>query len=292
MLGEILQFVIAGVAVGAANGMVALGLVMIYNVTGVINFAQGVFPMLGGLLMVSLVKHQVPVPLALMLCAFVLAVAGGLYSTVIVLPFKQHSMGPFIAALGAAIATQGVALLLWGYDPLSYEPFTGSSALFIFGAAVYPQTLWVIGAALVLLLITQLFFEHTFLGKAVRACSLSRHGAKVIGIDVRMMAVLAFCLSGAVCGLLGAIVTPLTSMSFTSDINYSLSAFAAAVFGGLTRPLAAFAGAIALGVVGALCQAYLGKGFDLAATLALMLAVLILKPQGVFSNLFVARSTR
>lgn len=289
MLGEILQFVIAGIAVGSAYGMAALGLVIIFNVTGVINFAQGVFPMLGGLLMVSLVNHQVPVPIALAVCFVALGVAGALYSAVIVLPFKPPSMAPFIAALGAAIATQGVALLIWGYDPLAYEPFSGSQALYFMGAAVYPQALWVIGAACVLLAVTQLFFEHTYLGKAVRACSLSRQGAQVIGVEVRTMAVLAFALSGAVCGVLGAIVTPLTSMSFTSDISYSLNAFAAAVFGGLTRPLAAYAGAIALGVVGALCQAYLGKGYDLAATLALMLGVLILRPQGVFHGLFVRK---
>lgn len=289
MPGEILQFVIAGVAVGSAYGMAALGLVMIYNVTGVINFAQGVFPMLGGLLMVTLVKLQVPVPLALAACFAATWIAGGLASAVIVLPFKPHAMGPFIAALGVAIATEGIALLVWGYDPLSYEPFSGSGAVYVLGAAVYPQALWVIGAALVLLLATQLFFEHTFLGKAVRACSLSQRGAQVIGVDARLMAVLAFSLSGAVCGVLGAIVTPLTSMSFTSDISYSLNAFAAAVFGGLSRPLSAFAGAIALGVVGALCQAYLGQGYDLAATLSLMLAVLILRPEGVFHHLFARR---
>ncbi len=289
-MGEILQFVISGLAVGSAYGMAALGLVMIYNVTGVINFAQGVFPMLGGLLMVSLVKAQVPIGAAIAVCFVAMWFVGALHSALIVLPFPQHSMAPFIAALGAAIATQGVALLIWGYDPLSYEPFTGSRAIYVLGAAVYPQALWVIGAAVLLLLATHWFFESTFLGKAVRACSISRQGARVIGVDVRLMAVLAFSLSGAFCGVLGAVVTPMTSMSFTSDIGYSLNAFAAAVFGGLSRPFAAFAGAIALGVVGALCQAYLGKGYDLAATLALMLAVLVLRPQGVFHHLFASKA--
>src|SRR5690606_24049943 len=137
MVGEILQFVIAGIAVGSAYGMVALGLVIIFNVTGVINFAQGVFPMLGGLLMVSLVQHEVPVAVALVVCFVVLGLAGSLYSVIIVLPFKPHSMPPFIAALGAAIATQGVALLIWGYDPLWYEPISGSKAIRIAGAAIY-----------------------------------------------------------------------------------------------------------------------------------------------------------
>ncbi len=291
MLGELIQFVITGIAVGATTGMVALGLVMIYNVTGVINFAQGVFPMLGGLLMVSLVSSGLPVPFALFACSVVLAVSGAAYSAIIILPFKPHSLGPFIAALGAAIASEGVALLIWGYDPLSYEPFTGSQAIVFAGAAIYPQALWIIGSALVLLLVLHLFFEHSFLGKAVRACAMSRTGARIVGIDVRLMAVLAFSLSAVVSGVLGAIVTPLTTMSFTSDIGYSVNAFAAAVFGGLSRPMAAFAGAIALGVVGSLCQAYLGKGYDLAATLALMLTVLVLRPQGVFADFFAVRAT-
>ena len=290
MISELLQFLITGLAVGAINGMVALGLVTIYNVTGVVNFAQGVFPMLGGLLMVTLVNAHVPIVPALLVCAIVLGIAGIGYGAVIILPFRRGSLGPFIAALGAAIATEGVALLLWGFDPLSYEPFTGSKAIDVMGALIYTQAIWILGFAAVLLAVTHWFFERTYLGKAVRACAMSRIGARAVGVDVRQMALLSFSVSAAACGVLGAVVTPLSPMAFTSDIGFSVNGFAAAVFGGLIRPLAAFCGALVLGVIGSFSQAYLGRGFDLAATLTVMLVVLVWHPDGVFDALFSRRA--
>jgi branched-chain amino acid transport system permease protein len=283
VIAEIIQFTVSGIATGAISGMVALGFVIIYSVTRVVNFAQGVFVMLGGLITVSMVALHVPVVIGVAVAAIVVGLIGALYCLIIVLPFNEDSIAPFIAALGVASATEGIVMLIWGFDPLAYEPFSGSRALNFAGASIYPQALWVIGSGLFLLLVTYLFLQHTYLGKSVRACAMDRKAARLMGIDVGLMSTIAFAFSASICAVLGAIATPLTTMSFTSHIDFTVNGFAAAVFGGLERPIAAFFGAIVLGIVGAFAQAYVGNGYDIAAALILMLLVLVLRPEGVFS---------
>ena len=286
-----LQLVITGIAVGAMYGLVALGFVIIYNVTGVLNFAQGTFPMLGGLIMVSLTGAHLPAPLAIALDALIVALVGMGFGALAVLTFKGESpLPPIIVTLGLSVAFEGIAMFVWSFNPLSYPGFSGSSALYFLGAAIYPQALWLIGVALILMLLAYGFFELTFLGKAVRACSLNRRAARLIGIDVNLMAFLAFGLSAATGAIVGAVVTPLTTMSFNSDLDLAVNGFAAAIFGGLENPMAAVAGGIVLGVIGTLAQGYIGNGFDVVAALILMLIVLLSRPQGLFANMFTARA--
>jgi branched-chain amino acid transport system permease protein len=285
-----LQLVITGIAVGAMYGLVALGFVIIYNVTGVVNFAQGTFPTLGGLIMVSLIGARVPILPALLLDALIVAAVGVAFGSLAVFTFRSASaLAPIIVTLGLSLAFEGICMYVWSFNPLSYPGFSGSSALYFLGAAIYPQALWVVGVALILVLLAYGFFELTFLGKAVRACSLNRRAARLIGIDVTLMALLAFGLSAATGAIAGAVVTPLTTMSFSSDVNLAVNGFAAAIFGGLENPMAAVAGGVVLGIVGTLAQGYIGNGFDVVAALVLMLIVLLSRPRGVFANLFTAR---
>ncbi|MHB8619452.1 MAG: branched-chain amino acid ABC transporter permease [Chloroflexota bacterium] len=289
--GQLLQFIITGVAQGAMYGLVALGFVIIYNVTGVVNFAQGIFPMLGGLLMVTLVTVlHLPVVVALLVDATAVAMVGVFIGGLAVIPFKEASIPPLIVTLGISVAAEGVAMFIWSFNPLSYPSFSGSSAISFLGASIYPQSLWVIGVALVLVLLTYGFFEFTFLGKAVRACSMSRRAARLIGIEVNQMAFLAFALSAATGALLGAVITPLTTMSFNSDINLAVNGFAAAIFGGIENPMAAVAGGVVLGIIETLAEGYVTSGYDLVFALVLMLIVLVSRPQGLFATLFQPRA--
>jgi branched-chain amino acid transport system permease protein len=286
----VLQFVITGIAVGAVYGLVALGFVIIYNVTGVVNFAQGTFPMLGGFIMVSFAGAHLPLPPAIVLDALIVAGVGLTFCALAVLPFREARIPPLIVTLGLSLSFEGIAFFVWSFNPLSYPPFSGSQAMFFLGAAVYPQTLWVIGVVVLLVVLVYAFFEMTFLGKAVRACALNRRAARLIGIDIHLMAFIAFGLSAATGAVAGAVITPLIPVTFTSDVNLAVNGFAGAIFGGLENPMAAVAGGMLLGVVGELAKGYIGNGFDIVAALVLMLVVLISRPQGVFANLFTRRA--
>jgi branched-chain amino acid transport system permease protein len=289
-MGLTLQFVITGIAVGAMYGLVALGFVIIYNVTGIVNFAQGTFPTLGGLIMVSFAAAHLPLPLALVLDALIVAVVGMGFGALAAVTFKGESpLPPIIVTLGLSLAFEGICMFVWSFNPLSYPAFTGANAFYVLGAAVYPQALWVMGVALILVLLTYGFFEYTYLGKAVRACSINRRAARLVGIDVNFMAFLAFGISAATGAIVGAVITPLTTISFNSDVTLAVNGFAAAIFGGLENPMAAVAGGIVLGIISTLAQGYIGNGFDVVAALVLMLIVLISRPQGVFASLFNAR---
>ena len=289
-LGLPLQLVITGIAIGAMYGLVALGFVIIYNVTGVVNFAQGTFPTLGGLIMVSFVGAHLPIPLALLADAAIVAIVGLVFCALAVLPLRAGSQLPaIIITLGLSLAFEGICMAVWSFNPLSYQGFSGTSALYFLGAAVYPQALWVMGVATILVLLAYGFFEYTFLGKAVRACAMSKRAASLLGIDVNLMAFLAFALSAATGAIVGAVITPLTTISFSSDVNLAVNGFAAAIFGGLENPMAAVAGGIVLGILGTLAQGYVGNGFDVVVALVLMLIVLVSRPHGVFATLFSAR---
>ncbi len=282
-----LQFVITGIAVGAVYGLVALGFVIIYNVTGIVNFAQGTFPTLGGLIMVSFVGAHVPIALGVLLDAIIVAVVGLGFGAMAIVALKTgSSLPPIIVTLGLSLAFEGVCMYVWSFNPLSYPAFSGANALYFLGAAIYPQALWVMGVALTLVLLAYAFFEHTYLGKAVRACSINREAARLLGIDVSLMAFLAFGLSAATGAIAGAVITPLNAVSFNSDVGLAVNGFSAAIFGGLENPMAAVAGGIVLGIIGTLAQGYVGHGFDVAAALLLLLIVLIARPQGVFIALF------
>jgi branched-chain amino acid transport system permease protein len=289
-VSAVLQFVITGIAVGAVYGLVALGFVIIYNVTGVVNFAQGTFAMLGGFLMISLTSAHLPLWAAIVVDALIVAAVGAFICALATLPFSGARIPPLIVTLGLSLSFEGLAFFVWSFNPLSYPPFSGSQALFFFGAAIYPQTLWVIGVALLLVLLVYGFFELTFIGKAVRACAMNRRAARLVGIDVNLMAFLAFALSAASGAVAGAVITPLIPVTFTSDVNLAVNGFAGAIFGGLENPMAAVAGGILLGILGELAKGYIGNGFDVVAALVLMLIVLVTRPQGVFATMFARRA--
>ncbi|MDE3077107.1 MAG: branched-chain amino acid ABC transporter permease [Chloroflexota bacterium] len=288
-MGQLLQFVITGIAVGSVYGLLALGFVIILNVTGVANFMQGTFVVLGGLIMVSLQQAHLPLLPALVVDAAIVAAVGLFVCAIVVLPFKDAHLQQLIVTLGLSIGFEGIALYVWSFNPLSYAPFSGSKALYFLGAAIYPQALWSIGAAILLVAVAYWFIEYTFVGTAVRACAMSRRAAQLIGIQVPLMAFIAFALSGAIGALLGAVITPLTAMTFNDGLNYMLNAFMAAVFGSTENPMAAVGGGVVLGIISVLTQGYVGQGWNYVAVLVLLLIVLIVRPRGLFANVFRAR---
>src|SRR5574342_615576 len=180
---QVLQFLITGITNGSIYALIALGFVVIYSVTSVINFAQGEFAMLGALLAVWLIA---------------VGLAQGASPLTLI-----------IITIGAALAIRGVALVIWGTDPYQMAPFTAGSPLQVGGAVIRLQSRWVLGTTLVLQPLLHLFFTRTMLGRSLRACAVNRLAARLMGIRTDRMGLLAFGLSGAVGALGGIIITPI-----------------------------------------------------------------------------------
>jgi branched-chain amino acid transport system permease protein len=291
----LLQFVIAGLKNGSIYALVALGFTIVYASTNVINFAQGEFYMLGGMLGVFAFR-TLGLPLLLAVPASVLATAGVgvLVDVLFVRPRKDADPMPIIIiTVGVSMLLGSAARHLFGSDELPLPVFTEGPSLAFGGAAIERQTLWIWTLTLVAVIALRLLYNHTRLGLAMRACMENREAARLMGIDTARIVMVSFGLAALLGALAGIAVTPLTQTRFDIGTGVALKGFAAAVLGGLGNPLAAVAGGLVLGLAESLSIAGLStvvqgsSTYKDAIAIAVLLLVLFLRPQGLFR-----RSTR
>jgi branched-chain amino acid transport system permease protein len=263
---------------------------MIFNTTGVINFAQGEFVMLGGML--SVVLHRAGLGLAASVVAAVAGatLAGALVERLAIRPVRRATaINLVIVTIGVSICLRGLAMLAWGKDTLRLPNFSGAAPLPLLGASLMPQSLWVLGVTLVILLGLKLFFSRSIHGKGMLACAYERKAAYLVGISVERMAMLSFALSAATGAVGGAILAPLTMTSYDVGIMLGLKGFAAAVLGGLGNPFGAAAGGLILGVLEAFGAGYVSSAYKDAIAFVILLALLFVKPSGLFGRASAAR---
>ena len=268
-----LQYAFAGVATGCAFALVATGFVTIYRVTQVVNFAQGAFAVIAGLVAFSLLRSGIPHPLAEVLAVVAGGLVGLLVGAVAIGRTGTPVLASLIITLGLGILAYAVEILIWGDQPNSFDGVRGAWDLN--GVVVQKQYLLIVGVTLAGFAGLVAFFGRTYLGKGMTACSSNPHAARLIGIDVKRMGLLAFALGGAMGGLAGVLLTPLRPISFDSDVGIAVNGFAAAIFGGLVRPGAALAGGLVLGLVEAMVAGYYRPQYQSGIALALILVLLV-----------------
>ncbi len=273
---QVLQFLITGITNGSIYALIALGFVVIYSVTSVINFAQGEFAMLGALLAVSLIAAGLPQGLAVVAAVIGVGIFTAVLYKVGLRPARDASpLTLIIITIGAALAIRGVALVVWGTEPYQMAPFTVGSPLQVGGAVIRLQSLWVLGTTLVLQPLLHLFFTRTMLGRSLRACAVNRLAARLMGIRTDRMALLAFGLSGSVGALGGVIIAPIIFATYDMGLMLSLKGFVAAVMGGLVNYPAAVAGGFLLGILESLGAGFISSGYkDAIAFIALFIILL------------------
>jgi branched-chain amino acid transport system permease protein len=254
--------------------------VTIYNVTGIINFAQGEFAMLGALMAVSLIAAGLPQGLALVGAVIGVGIFSALLYRVGLRPARDASpLVLIIITIGAALAIRGAALVVWGTDPYQMAPFTVGSPLQVGGAVIRLQSLWVLGTTLVLQPLLHLFFTRTMLGLSLRACAVNRLAARLMGIRTDRMALLAFGLSGAVGALGGVIIAPIIFATYDMGLMLSLKGFVAAVMGGMVNYPAAVAGGFLLGILESLGAGFISSGYKDAIAFIALFIILLSKPR-------------
>jgi branched-chain amino acid transport system permease protein len=181
-----------------------------------------------------------------------------------------------IITIGAAIFIRGIAGAVWGTNPVPLPPFTGRHPLHFLGATIVPQALWVVGTTVAVAIALHLLFSYTMIGKTLRACSMNRSAARLVGIDTKGMALIAFTLAAAIGALGGAVVAPLTFVSYSSGSMLGLKGFVAASIGGFRSQVAVILGGIGLGVVEQLTVAVGWGPFTSAYKEAIALVLLLL----------------
>jgi branched-chain amino acid transport system permease protein len=268
-----LQYVSSGVATGCAFALIATGFVAIYRVTRVVNFAQGAFAVIGGMSAYWLLSHGVGHVLAEALAIVVAAGVGALVGVVAIGRRGTPPLASLIITLGLGIGSYALIILVFGDQPVSFDGLGGTVALG--GVSMPTQFLLVVIVTAITFALLALFFNRTYLGKALTACSSNPHAARLVGIDITRMGLVSFALGGALGGLAGVLLTPLQPVSFDSDVSIAINGFAAAVFGGILRPGTALMGGLVLGIAENLVAGYYRASFESGVALVLMLALMV-----------------
>jgi branched-chain amino acid transport system permease protein len=284
-MSELLQFLLSGVTVGAVYALVALGFTIIYNASDVVNFAQGEFVMLGGMITVAAYAAGAPLPLAALVAIAVTAALGVAMNKLAIEPARGAPVVSLvIITIGASIFIRGAAQLIFGKQIHTYPAFSGDDPIRILGATILPQSLWVIAGSVTVFIGLWLFFTRTLLGRAVLATSNNRLAAQLVGINTTFVMTLSFALSAGIGALAGVLVTPITMTSYDVGLAFALKGFAAAMLGGMGNPKGALVGGFLLGLLEGLTAGYISSQYKDAAAFIVILAVLFFLPQGLFGR--------
>ena len=289
-MSEFLQFLFSGLTVGAIYALVALGFTLIYNASDVLNFAQGEFVMLGGMVTVFAVAAGVPLPLAALL-AVVVSVAVGftLYWFAIAPARGASAVSLIIITIGASILLRGVASIMFDKNYHSLTPFAGNEPWNVGGAALLPQSIIVLIGAGLIVLALWVFVTMTLMGKAILATAANRLAAKLVGINTGAVVALSFAVSAAIGAVGGILATPITFTSYDAGTLLALKGIAAAMLGGMGNPLGAVVGGLIVGLLEAFGAGYISSGYKDAIAFIVILLVLFAMPQGLFGRAGVER---
>jgi branched-chain amino acid transport system permease protein len=278
-----LQVFFGGLTAGSIYAMIALGFTLVYRATTVINFAHGEFVMLGALLAISGVSAlKLPLVVAVLLAILAAAVVGVLVERLLLRPVRaQPAFVLILITLGASFFFRGSAMILWGKDPLPLQPFSGQQSIFVAGAALLPQVLWILGAAVLTVVLLSLFLNKTVYGKALRACAENQGAASLVGINVSAMIMLSFLMSAAIGGMAGVLIAPITAMDFQAGFLLAMKGLTGAIIGGLERVTGVILGAVLLGIIEAYGAAFVSSLMKDALAFVVLIAVLIVWPNGL-----------
>ena len=286
-----LQYVVAGVTYGTIYGIVAIGFNIIYNTTGIINFAQGEFVMLGGMTAVTL-SRVLPLPAAILGAVLVTTAVGALIEILFIRWLHRPSvLRMIVITIGLSILIREVALHIWGESVRALPYFTGTSVTSIRIGEVYisPQVLWVVGISAVVVAILGGFFRYTLLGMQMRACAANRDAARLCGISAKNMVTFSFMLSAAIGALGGCIVSPITYVQYDSGVPLAIKGFTVAILGGLGNSLASAGAGMLLGILESFSISVLPAAYKDVIAIAVLLLVLFVKPSGLFGSVEAAR---
>ncbi|MEM7695509.1 MAG: branched-chain amino acid ABC transporter permease [Pseudomonadota bacterium] len=290
MTADLAQFAFSGLTVGAVYALVALGFTLIYNASGVINFAQGEFVMLGGMTTVFLGLFGLPLWLAAILAIAATVLVGlALWAFAIETARGASPVTLIIITIGASIFLRGATELVFDKQFHALPSISGDTPLRVLGAAVLPQTVWVLGGALGVVVVLWTFLSRTLSGKAVLATAADRVAAKLVGINTAAVVGFSFAVSAAIGALAGILITPITLTSYDVGTLLALKGFAAAMLGGIGSPIGAVVGGLLVGLIEAFGAGLISSAYKDAFAFLTILAVLFFLPAGLFGARTVER---
>jgi branched-chain amino acid transport system permease protein len=285
-MGFDLQLLFTGVGIGSVYALVALGFVLIYRATNVVNFAQGDFAMLGAFAMVVLtIDFELPYWLSIPIALALLVGFGALFNIGVYYPLRNRSFLPvIISTIGASILLENGVLAAYGPHPQSLDTIFAVPG-FNIGEVFFDSQYIVILIVTILMVVLQyVLFEHTLLGKKMQATSQDKEMASLLGIPVMLMIMITFMYSAMLGGLAGILVGPVLFVTVGMGSSIALKAFAASIIGGFGNVTGAIVGGLALGVIETFGAAYVSVPYKDAFAFLVLFVFLLVRPQGIFGE--------
>jgi branched-chain amino acid transport system permease protein len=286
---ELAQSLVNGVGIGLVYGLIAIGFCVIYNASGIVNFAQGVFVMLGGMFTHALLTRLgLPIAIAALISIVLVALVGVLVQILIISPMWKRNAPLFaiiLATLAVQLLIEQVVILTMGDQPRTFPEFSLGGPLMLGPIAIDYQLFWILGCGALMVILLTLFFNKTRAGRALRACSQNREAAALLGIPVGAMLMLSFALSAALGAAAGILITPTQYTAYSVDGPFGINGFIAAIIGGFGSAPAALVGGVLLGVVQSGAIVVFGAGYKNVVALTILLIVLLFFPRGLFGGL-------
>jgi branched-chain amino acid transport system permease protein len=290
---DLVQVAIAGIATGCIYALVAYSINLIYSTGGVMNFAQGSMVMVGAMLSVTMIgTWHWPAAIAVPVIVIVGALVGWLIELLAVRPlkrFKNQTMGWLLSTFGASIILDNGAALIWGRSPQAVPGLLGSAPIHVAGLAVLPQQIVIVVGAILLGVTLELFFRRTIVGKATEAVAFNPDFASLMGINVTLVVSLSFAIGGALAGVSGWLLAPLTFASPDMGLSVVILGFITAVIGGIGDPRGALLAGLIVGLLSALVGLYTSSWLGEVLNYAVLIFVLLVRPVGLFGRAAVQR---
>jgi branched-chain amino acid transport system permease protein len=290
------QAIASGLVYGSIYALIAQGYYVTFSTTQTLNFAQGDFLMIGGLLAFTLftLLAAAGLPLfvallaALAVIPLVMLVMGSLVERVAVRPLRRaFSLGWILSTVGVAVILRNSAEVIWGREQKAVPSVFGNNALRVdtglFQFGILPQEIFILLASLATMGAVLVFLKRSLLGKAMAAVALNPSAASLMGIDVRAMVVLAYIISSMLAGVAGLLVVPILFAHSLMGVLPGLKAFAVAIIGGLGNPFGILIAGLLLGVVEFIVAIFNASLRD-AVTFFLLIVILAWRPLGLFEK--------
>jgi branched-chain amino acid transport system permease protein len=282
------EALVIGLSLGCIYGFVAMGFALIYRTTGIMNFAQGAFVMLGGMgAGYAGQEWGLPLPVAALIGITFAVLAGLLLVTGVVLPLWRRGASEFITMLGTLlflVAAENVVLNLMGSDPRPVERIEPVFKWQVLGIRIDSQAIWIVLAAVIISVALGLFITRTPTGMAMRAVATDQTVARSLGIKPERVAVVVFLVAALIGGIGGVLVAPLQFAAWNAAHVYNIKGFIAAVIGGVLDVRTAFLGGVVVGLLQSLIVTYASSTYLDVILLGVLLVLLLLRPSGIFGR--------
>jgi branched-chain amino acid transport system permease protein len=282
----VLQLLFQGIGIGAVYALVALGFVLIFRATNVVNFAQGEFSMVAAFLMVvCAVDLGWPYWLSFLVALAGMAFLGAVFNLGVYYPLRHRTYLPvIISTIGASILLTNSTLAIYGPQPQVLPGWFDTPGFQAGGVYLDSQYLLIIAVTAMLVAFQYWFFEHTLLGKKLQATSQDKEMAGLLGIPVSTMIMITFVYSALLGGIAGILVAPILFVSVQMGSAIALKAFAATIIGGFGDVAGAIIGGLSLGIIETFGAAYVSVPYKDGFAFLVLVLFLVFRPRGIFGE--------